>query len=154
MPTYPVETFPVPSPTSCPSSPYALLFFLFHLGFSFPGSSSSPPVCTLFLFDSAAEYLINTRNLQIQICWTMWLLGFLEGVEAEEAVTCYQATEPRFCSICSTPPGPLPRRCHRLPLLLTAPSHIPRCALLFLAPRPFPYQVPRYLCPLPLFFCQ
>lgn len=152
MPPYPGETFPVPSPTSCPSCPYALLFSLFHLGFSFPGPSSSPPVCTLFLFHSAAKYLINTRNLQIQIYWTMWLLGFLEGVEAEEAVTCYQATGLWCCSTCSPPPGPLPRRCHRLPLLLTAPSHIPCCALLFLAPRPFPISGSQILVPSSSFF--
>lgn len=80
------------------------------------------------------------------------MLGFLEGVEAEEALTCYQATGLRGCCICSTPPGPLPRRCHRLLLLLTAPSHIPLCALLFLARRPFPISGFQILVPSSSFF--
>ena len=63
----------------------------FHLGFSFPGSSSSP-LCTLFLFHLVSRYLRSTRNLQIQIYWARFLLEFLEIVEDEEAVTCHQAT--------------------------------------------------------------
>ena len=157
-PTYPLETFPLPSPTSCPSSPYCLSS---SLSFTWTSLFLDPlplPYCTLFPFHSAGKYLTNTRNLQIQIYWATCLLGFLEGVEDEEAVTCHQATGLQCLSICSTPPGPLPWRCHGLLLPLTPPHihhsepsyswHPGPCSSL--------YQVPRYLSPLlPLpFACQ
>lgn len=113
------------------------------------------PLFTLFLFHSASKYLRN-RNSKIQICWSRSLLGFLERMKDEEAVTCHQAT--RHYS--TLPFAPL----HQTPFpggaigisFLWCPSHNTH-----LEPSnswqpglcSSPYQVPRYLCSCPLLSC-